>query len=83
MLEVLEGGGQKFPPFDKGGGGRLKFYPVLGGGIPSFGVVLTRMLEVLTILEGGGGGGTTSVHSLKRGRGASTVLACLEDFPIL
>ena len=53
----------------RGGGGQVKFYPYKkksfshaggGGGTESFGVVLTRELDVLTILKG--------AHPLK-GRG--------------
>ena len=67
---------------------QVQNYPE-GGCTKSFGVVLTRVLEVLTILEGGGG--TKSFHPLK-GRGVgvkSLTLSCESkkfqtcNFPIL
>ena len=55
----------KFYPYKKGVGMRKSFIHaegcvcVGGGGITSVGVLLTQVLEVLAILEGGGGGGCT------------------------
>ena len=45
----------KFYPYKKRGGGAGTVLAILkgGGGTRSFGVVLTRVLEILTIMEGG------------------------------
>ena len=63
------GGSSEVLPLQKGGTEKvLAILKVVGGGggcTKSFRVVLTRVLEVLTILEGG----TTAFHPLKRGGG--------------
>ena len=62
-LQNGRGGGQvKFYPYKKGGGEKRFSHPE-GGCTKGFGVVLTRELEVLTILEGG----TKGFQPLKRG----------------
>ena len=52
----LEGGAasEVIPPKKWGAGKALAILKVGGGGTKCFGVVLTLVLEVLTILEGGG-----------------------------
>ena len=56
-------------------GGMLSFSHPEGWGAKSCGVVLTRVLEVLTIR---GGGGDKRFPTFKGGGGTSKVLPCLE-----
>ena len=73
----MVGGQVKFYPLQKGG--REQFKPSWrggGGGTTSFGVVLTQVLEVLTILEGG----TNGFHPVKGGGGGK---GQIKYYPVL
>ena len=66
------GGGSEALPLQKGWARNVLAFLKGGGGTTRFGVVLTRVLEVLTKLDGrggGGGGGHNKFHT--------------RDFPIL
>ena len=61
---------------ERGGGAQVKVYPYEndsgGGGGTSFGVVLTKELEVLAILKGGGGGCKNVLPCHEKGDGAQS-----------